>query len=81
MSEYLQKYNDIMKKYYRGEFGGTHLTMHDILYRAEEPDLFDNQQIDEEEKEPTPSKETLDVSSLEDVDFGDEEQETGTLKS
>ena len=49
--------------------------------QKKEPDLFDNQQIDKEKKEPTPSKETLDVSSLEDVDFGDEEQETGTLKS
>ena len=47
MSEYLQKYNDIMKKYYRGEFDGTHLTMHDILYRAEEPDLFDKMSLDD----------------------------------
>lgn len=47
MSEYLQKYNDIMKMYYRGEFGDTHLTMCDILYRAEEPDLFDKMSLDD----------------------------------
>lgn len=47
MSEYLQKYNDIMKKYYRGEFGGIHLTMRDILYKAEEPDLFDKMSLDD----------------------------------
>ena len=47
MTEYLQKYNDIMKKYRRGEFGDTHLTMRDILYRAEEPDLFDKMSLDD----------------------------------
>ena len=47
MTEYLQKYNDIMEKYRRGEFGDTHLTMHDILYRAEEPDLFDKMSLDD----------------------------------
>ena len=47
MTEYLQKYNDIMKKYYRGEFGDTHLTMRDILYKAEEPDLFDKMSLDD----------------------------------
>ena len=46
MTEYLQKYNDIMKKYRRGEFGNTHLTMRDILYRAEEPDLFDKMSLE-----------------------------------
>ena len=45
MSEYLQKYNDIMKKYHGGEFGDTHLTIRDILYRAEEPDLFDKMSL------------------------------------
>ena len=45
MTEYLQKYNDIMKKYHCGEFGDTHLTMRDILYRAEEPDLFDKMSL------------------------------------
>ena len=47
MSEYLQKYNDIMKKYHCGEFGDTHLTMRDILYRAEELDLFDKMSLDD----------------------------------
>jgi hypothetical protein len=47
MTEYLQKYNDIMKKYHCGEFGDTHLTMRDILYRAEEPDLFDKMSLDD----------------------------------
>ena len=45
MSEYLQKYNDIIEKYRRGEFGDTHLTMRDILYRAKEPDLFDKMSL------------------------------------
>ena len=47
MTEYLQKYNDIMKKYHCGEFGDTHLTMRDILYRAEELDLFDKMSLDD----------------------------------
>ena len=47
MSEYLQKYNDIMKKYRYGEFGDKHLTMYEILYRAEEPNLFDKMSLDD----------------------------------
>ena len=47
MLEYLQKYNDIMEMYRRGEFGDTHLTMHEILYRAKEPDLFDKMSLDD----------------------------------
>lgn len=47
MTEYLQKYNEIMDTYYRGEFGEMHLTMRDILYRAEEPDLFDKMSLDD----------------------------------
>lgn len=47
MTEYLQKYNEIMETYHRGEFGDTHLTMRDILYRAEEPDLFDKMSLDD----------------------------------
>lgn len=47
MSEYLQKYNEIMETYHRGEFGDTHLTMREILYRAEEPDLFDKISLDD----------------------------------
>ena len=47
MTEYLQKYNDIMKKYHRGEFGDTHLTIREIIYRAEEPDLFDKMSLDD----------------------------------
>ena len=47
MSEYLQKYNDIMEMYRRGKFGDTHLTMHEILHRAEEPDLFDKMSLDD----------------------------------
>lgn len=45
MTEYLQKYNDIMKKYRCGEFGDTHLTMHEILHKAGEPDLFDKMSL------------------------------------
>ena len=47
MTEYLQKYNEIMETYHRGEFGDTHLTMRDILYRAEEPNLFDKMSLDD----------------------------------
>lgn len=47
MSEYLQKYNDIMKKYRCGEFGNTHLTIRDILYKAKESDLFDKMSLDD----------------------------------
>lgn len=45
MTEYLQKYNDIMEMYRHGEFGDTHLTMYEILHRAEEPDLFDKMSL------------------------------------
>lgn len=47
MTEYLQKYNEIMETYHRGEFGDTHLTMHEILHKAEEPDLFDKMSLDD----------------------------------
>ena len=47
MTEYLQKYNDIMEMYRHGEFGDTHLTMHEILHRAEESDLFDKMSLDD----------------------------------
>ena len=47
MSEYLQKYNNIMKKYRCGKFGDTHLTMREILYRAKEPDWFDKMSLDD----------------------------------
>ena len=47
MSEYLQKYNDIMKKYHYGKFSETQKTMRDILYRAEEPNLFDKMSLDD----------------------------------
>ena len=47
MTEYLQKYNEIMETYHRGEFGDTHLTMHEILHKAEESDLFDKMSLDD----------------------------------
>ena len=47
MTEYLQKYNEIMETYHRGEFGETHLTMHEILHKAGEPDLFDKMSLDD----------------------------------
>lgn len=47
MTEYLQKYDEIMETYHRGEFGDTHLTMHEILHKAEEPDLFDKMSLDD----------------------------------
>ena len=45
MTEYLQKYNEIMETYHRGEFGDTHLTMHEILHKAGELDLFDKMSL------------------------------------
>ena len=47
MTEYLQKYNEIMETYHRGEFGDTYLAMHEILHKAEEPDLFDKMSLDD----------------------------------
>lgn len=47
MTKLLKRYNDIMKKYKSGEYGYTHLTMREILARANEPDLFDKMNLSE----------------------------------
>lgn len=37
----LEEYNDIMNRYYNGEFGNNNLTMSEILERAGRTELFD----------------------------------------
>ena len=41
MTEYLQKYNEIMHKYRSGQFGDSNLTLNDVLKISGEDDLFD----------------------------------------
>lgn len=47
MMKLLNKYNDIMTKYKNGEFGNDNLTMHEILERAGEADLFEKMNLSE----------------------------------
>lgn len=45
--KYLDKYNDIMAKYKRGEYGTENLSLYDILDRADSVDIFDRMDISE----------------------------------
>lgn len=45
--KYLKKYNDIISKYRNGEFGRENLSLHDILERANAPELIDNMDLSE----------------------------------
>lgn len=45
MSYELQKYKDIMEKYYCGDFGKEHLTMTEILDKAGESNLFEKMSV------------------------------------
>ncbi len=47
MEKYLKKYNKIMADYHSGMFGDNHLTLHDILEKAGEPDLLTNMSLSE----------------------------------
>lgn len=43
----VQKYLDIMEEYRSGKFGEEHLTLHEILTRAGEPNLLDQISLEE----------------------------------
>lgn len=45
--KYLTKYNDIISRYRNGEFGRENLSLHDILERANAPELIDNMDLSE----------------------------------
>lgn len=47
MNRYLEKYIDIMKEYRAGKFGNDHLTLHEILDKAGEPDLISKMSVSE----------------------------------
>ncbi len=40
-SLYLKKFNDILSRYRSGEFGDNHLTLREILIKANEEEIFD----------------------------------------
>ena len=47
ISENIKKYNDIMKRYYDGEFGSDHLTIQEILIRANEENLLNEMDLND----------------------------------
>lgn len=47
MTKFLKKYNDIMEMYKCGEFGEDHLTLNDILIKANAPDLIEKMSLTE----------------------------------
>lgn len=47
MRKFLVKYIDIMKEYRAGKFGNDHLTLHEILDKAGEPDLISKMSVSE----------------------------------
>lgn len=46
----VEKYKRIMEEYRRGEYGDTHLSLHDILNRAGEQNLLQNMTVEELEE-------------------------------
>ena len=47
MGKYLMLYNEIITKYRNGAFGENHLTLHEILSKAGEPDLLEKMTLSE----------------------------------
>lgn len=47
MKKYLNKYNDIIARYRKGEFGNESLSLYDILKKADHQDLFDKMSLSE----------------------------------